>query len=273
VSTSRLYKKAPLALVVAEFRHPPSDPLTRGEIAGLKKNLEKLTPLHNPENQVQLQVVMNPAGPQMMPGQNRVANRFSSRDKQSSITFGPESIIVECTRYSGWTRFCELMAAAVTARQDTSPVDGLDRIGLRFIDEIRLGPLGNGSDWSGWVIDDLLPPRFDMLNLGLQPVQQQSAVQYATSSENETITLRYGAVDGPPVVTGGLNLVRAHVPPAGPYFLIDTDAAWTVGAGEPVPEMEAEGILATANRLHDSMEGLFESLITEKLRTEVFEVE
>jgi uncharacterized protein (TIGR04255 family) len=260
-------------LALVEIRHPEGDFLSRGDLAGLKQWLTSYTPLQKAEDVSEIQMIMNPGAQPTSSARTRVVHRFSSRDRRTSISFGTDSIVVETTDYKGWTGFCELISAALSARQEIAPIDGIERIGLRFIDEIRLDGSDGPIDWGEWVVSSLLPPQFASEDLGLTLSQQQSVVQYASARPEETITLRYGAVDGPPAVSSGPNFVRASTPPAGEYFLLDTDAAWTLTPGASVPEATADGVVQLASTLHASAKGLFEALITEKLRVEVFGIE
>jgi len=253
---------------VLEIKHPSSDFLSRGDLAGIKQQLEHVAPLQKAEDVSEFQMVVNGGNPPLSNSRNITVHRFSARDKRTSITYGSESILVETTDYVNWTWFRDLAVKAVAVRQEIAPVDGLERIGLRYIDEIRV-PVVGVVDWAGWVAPELLPPTFANTNVTLKPMQQQAVVQYSTDTEGDTLTLRYGAVIGPPAVTGGPNLVRANLPEPGPYFLIDTDSAWTLPPGTSVPELSLESVVEIANRLHVPAESIFEELITDKLRTEV----
>jgi len=79
------------------------------------------------------------------------------------------------------------------------------------------------------------------------------------------LTLRYGAVNGPPSVSGP---ARPQAPGPGHYFLLDTDAAWQ--PADSIPESEPARILGTFGRLHTDVSDLFESMLTPKVRKEVF---
>lgn len=269
MTEDRKYPHAPVALTVMEIKHPQSDFLSRGDLAGIKQKLEHLAPLQKAEDVAQVQMIMNPGAPAFSNSKNVTLHRFSSRDKRTSITYSNESIVVETTDYLNWTWFRGFVEVAVAVRQEIAPVDGIERIGLRYIDEIRVPTSGDPFDWREWVAPSLLPPAHE----GLQPLQQQAAVQYQVGDPEDTLTLRYGAVNGPPAVVVGPNLIRVDPPASGPYFLLDTDAAWTLGPGSPVPELSLDFVVETANRLHAPAEGLFEALVTDRSRTEVFEGE
>jgi len=102
-------------------------------------------------------------------------------------------------------------------------------------------------------------------DMNLTVAQQQSVVLYATDRPDETLTLRYGAVNGPPSVSGP---ARPQAPGPGHYFLLDTDAAWQ--PADSIPESEPARILGTFGRLHTDVSDLFESMLTPKVRKEVF---
>lgn len=269
VTEAKKYRHAPVALTVMEIKHPQSNYLSRGDLAGIKQKLEHVAPLQKAEDVAEVQMFMNPGAQPVSSSRNLTLHRFSTRDKRTSITYANESIVVETTDYLNWTWFRSFVEAAVSARQDIAPVDGIERIGLRYIDEIRVPSTGGSVDWREWVAPSLLPPKYQ----DLQPLQQQAVVQYKSGEPEDTLTLRYGAVNGPPAVVVGPNLVRANAPGVGPYFLLDTDSAWTLAPGAPVPVLSLSFVTETANRLHAPAEGLFEALITARSRTEVFESE
>lgn len=261
------YPNQPVALALVEVKHPESGPLSQPAIVALKAALRPYFPIHKTEEMTE---VMLTFGPGMGPGEHRQSSvpRFISRDRQSSVTFRVDAVVVETTRYPGWTEFKKLVEACLNAREDVAPVDGVERIGIRLIDEIRV-PSEPSPNWSEWVDQSLTGPRIKVDDLEMHVQQQQSVVQYGSSAPGETLTLRYGAIQGPPAVQSTPNLVRLNVPDVGPYFLLDTDAAWTVTDEVAVPAFDQSAILNVADRLHRPMKGLFERSITAQLRTKV----
>jgi len=273
VTGSRSYRNPPLALALVEVKHPESAPLSRGELAGLKAALLKVLPLQSSEDQLQVQFAVSPdASAGQAPSQRvRTVQRYLSRSRMTSASFTTDSFSIETTSYEGWREFRGLVALVATALKDVAPVDGMQRIGLRYIDEIRIPSAdAEAPDWSEWIHRDLIAP--NPRSLGLRPVQQQAVVQYRTDRPGEIVTLRYGAAVGPPVVGGG-PLARPSAPPPGPFFLLDTDAAWEVIPGEPVPEMDISFLVESTDRLHHRVKALFESALTPKLLNEVLDVQ
>lgn len=261
------YLHAPLVMAILEVKHPQSSALTRGELAALKAALVKVLPLQSTDEQVEVQVAIGAAGAaSVTPAQRlRTVHRFASRSRTASVSFTPDAFSLETTSYRGWREFRDMAKLVATALKDVAPVDGIQRIGLRYIDEIRV-PYAPDEvpDWREWIRADLIAPNA----LGLRPVQQQAVVQYRTDRPGETVTLRYGAIVGPPAVSSGA-LARPPAPASAPFFLLDTDAAWEVVPGDQIPELDIDFLIETAERLHEPVKSLFHAALTPKLVEEV----
>lgn len=266
MTTTPPYPRQPVALAIVEVKHPAADPMGRASVAALKNALKALFPIHKTEQMTEF--MFNPGVGAAGFQRAEHIPRFVSRDRQSSVTYRSDAVVIETTSYPGWTAFKELVEAGLDAREDVAPVDGVERIGIRYIDEIRVP--GNGTPvWQQWVDASLTGPTVDVSDLSLRMLQQQSVVQYISGRPGETLTLRYGAVEGPPAVASTPNLIRVGVPQPGPYFLLDTDAAWSVAEGMQIPPFEPKEIIGVADHLHRPMKELFERLISKRLREEV----
>jgi len=158
VTEAKKYIHAPVALTVMEIKHPQSNYLSRGDLAGIKQKLEHIAPLQKAEDVAQVQMILNPGVAPFGSSKNVMLHRFSTRDKRTSITYSNESVVVETTDYVNWTWFRNFVEVAVSVRQEIAPVDGIERIGLRYIDEIRVPGAGEFVDWQQWVAASLLPP-------------------------------------------------------------------------------------------------------------------
>src|SRR5665647_266980 len=276
VSEREVYPNAPLVLVAAEIRHPATDPLRPAQQTALKHALAALFPLSRP---AMLTSVTAVAGGQPQVTQTR-SPRFTSRDRTTSVTFRTEAIVVETTHYKQFERFVELITLAVSARLEAGPLDGLERVGLRYIDEIRVPELTDeSSSWQQWVDASLMGPASAATQLGLRAAHWQGLTVFETepamtsgaptnvpSNGNvDSLVVRYGPGEGYALDPGGE--LKRSVPPPGPFFLLDIDSFWT--AGGEVPPAEPDEILAHLIRLHGPVRILFESLITPRLRDEV----
>lgn len=277
MSDREVYPNAPLVLVAAEIRHPGADALDASQQAKIKRALAKTLPLSRPVTRTNVMAMAG--GPTQMT--QATSPRFTSRDRTTSATFHPEAVVVETTRYGQFERLLDLVSLSLDARLAVGSVDGLERIGLRYIDEIRVPEVTDDpTSWAQWVDSSLLGPASVVAPLGLRAAQWQgvavfSATSHASATTNagpeagkggeDSLVLRYGPGDGYAVDPGG-DLKRS-APPPGPYFLLDIDSFWT--SADQVPPLDRDELLADAVRLHAPVRVLFESLITERLREEV----
>ena len=105
--------------------------------------------------------------------------------------------------------------------------DGVLRIGLRYIDEIRVPNVGDEpEDWDGYINSQLLAAAAAELRpAGMNATAWQGRIQYQTEA-SYALTVRYGPQTGYAVDPEGPTR-RKSVHPPGPYFLLDSDAFWT----------------------------------------------
>lgn len=256
------YPNDPLALVLIELRHPPTEPPARTAMSIIKETLADWTPIFEQEEQRQINIETGESTPILL-------KKLVARDRRTSITFRPDAMTVEVTDYPGWQSFYPIVRAMVEARQDVSPVDGCIRIGLRYINEIR-APLEDPSGWAFWVADSLLGPKSELIDLKLTTKAQQHVVQCDGPEPGDSLTLRYAAGRGA-VIQSTPTLQRLREPPAdGDFFLMDIDSAWSDPA-KRIPALECELVDEVSERLHTPISPLFESLITDNLRTQVLD--
>ena len=193
------------------------------------------------------------------------ALRWSSRDKRTVVTVRPDSISVETTKYRRYEDVRLLLEKSLTALADAIVPDGVTRIGLRYIDEIRV-PSNDDSGiprWDEWVDGSLLGPHDIEIGQGLLPVRNEGASAFS-GGDSTRLVLRYGAQDT--YVVGSTPQLRRPLPAPGPLFKLDIDSYWQP---EDIPAFAPARILAMADKLHGPVRSIFEGLITDKLRNEV----
>ena len=136
---------------------------------------------------------------------------------------------------------------------------------LRYIDEIRIpDTVPVNETWADWVDGSLLGPAPMGSRLGLLAAEWQGLVRF-DAGPGRSIVLRYGPREGYAVDPGGD--LKRPMADSGPFFLLDIDSFWTP-TGE-IPEFDSGRILAVVDELHAPVSQLFETLITERLRSEV----
>jgi uncharacterized protein (TIGR04255 family) len=262
VADRETYPNAPVVLVAVEARHPDAALLSPGEQGEMKRLLASSFPLPQPVQNTRLITTAAGSPPTI---ENEMVPRFATRDQTTAVTFGGQAVSIETTKHQTFEHLCQLVRISVEARQKVAPVDGLMRLGLRYVDEIRVPDIcGDAIGWGEWVDASLLGPARVGARLGLVPEQSQGATVFGRG-DGRQIAVRYGPREGFAIMPGGL--LQRTTPPPGPFFLLDIDSFWTP-IGE-VPEFTTEKIVDLCADLHDPVSQLFESLITDRLRAEV----
>ncbi len=259
------YPNAPVVLVALEVRHPTADPLTAAQRNTIKRRLGSHVPIMRTGQLQQLTVLQPVEGPPATSDlRAEEFPRYFSRDNTAAVSVRAEAIIIETTRYAQWEQMRALVTDVLEVRQEIGGVDGVERVGLRYVDEIRV-PGGPGQDWAPWVDPTLLGPATVGDELGLAAAHWQGISAFTPGPE-WTIVLRYGPREGFAVDPGGD--LKRPTPTPGPFFLMDIDSFWTPSEG--VPEFDVKALLTTCDELHAPVRTLFERLITDRLREEVF---
>ena len=156
MASREVYPNAPLRLVTAEFRFPLSPILAGGDLlSALSKALGGELPIIEPVPQgLQMTLGAEVQPPKMTSG----GFRLLSRDRTAAVTVVPSRLAIETTVYEHWETFRESIETALRAiGEELQAVVGLDRVGLRYINEIRI-PGGSTSveRWMPYISEDLL---------------------------------------------------------------------------------------------------------------------
>lgn len=266
--THEVYPNAPLALVAVEVRFPNAAtgrPLPITLQRSFRDVLGESWVIETSKVQ-QLSVSIGPAGavPQALPPVT--IPRFTVRDRTLAVALTEESMTIEATQYRHYPDFRQIVERAATAAADVLVPDGIARIGMRYIDEIRVPDAQeeNPSAWREWVDTSLLAPQLQgMAQAGFGSAGWEGAAQYATGP-NQKLVLRYGPRTGYVVNPVG-PLKRPRSPSPGPLFALDFDCFW-----EPpdIPEFDPETVMSTCDELRAPIRALFDMLITAKLLAE-----
>ncbi len=258
----------PLALTVLEIRYPElSGEFGEETLHIVWQAVRGRLPLH--ESQTDDQVEVTPGAPVPVSVKRRPVLRFSSRDRTTALLVKQDALAIETTAYAGWSQsFRPLVEEATRALGDASPPDGVERIGLRYIDEIRVRGIGEKpGDWKGYINDHLLAAAHpDMIPFGMRAQEWQGVVRYRTSASS-TLVVRYGPQWGHAADPAGPTR-RKSPPPPGHFFLLDSDSYWS--DEEEVPEYDPKWIMDRCDQLHAPSSEFFTIAATDRLRDEVF---
>lgn len=261
VNEHEVYPNAPVVVATVEIRHTETPVLTQPERKLVKQALSQWTPIQRSSKQ--LAVTLMPAAPGAGDQSVEEFPKYFSRDSMLAISFRKEAVVVEATRYDGWLKFRAIIEAAIAARAKIGVPDAVERIGIRYLNEIR-PPEPAPVDWPKWVNSNILGPMELSDAVGLEAKQWQGLAVYGPS-QGRSLVMRYAPGDGQAVETGQ-ELVRTEFVP-GPFMWIDIDSFWLHEA--TLPEFDTDSLMAKGDELHTPLRAIFEKLITPKLRDEV----
>jgi uncharacterized protein (TIGR04255 family) len=266
VSKREVYPNALIVLVAIEIRHPTHGPLDRSQVLQLSTLIREVLPL---PDEVTMVTVELQAGPDRQPTQRQTVMsvpRWTTRDKRTALTIRGDGLVIETSRYHSYEQMRKLLDLALRARTAVSAPAGVERIGLRYIDEIRV-PVDKTQGepaWQEWVDPSLLGPVHIGADLGLTAAGGEGLAVFSGDGD-KALVLRYGVQDDYAVQS--TPQLRRPLPPPGPLFKLDIDSYWQ--PGNEVPEFTVDSILDCADELHEPVNGVFESLISDRLREEV----
>lgn len=267
-----VYPNAPIALAVCEVRLPPSGVQIPDEhVTGLRDLLGDVLPVVQSQSRQHVNIDMNPRDPKPPSVTAERILQLTDRIQSIVVQVAPESVVIKTADYQGWDRFRPLLGRVLRATRDVVDPNGYLRVGLRYIDEIRL-PEGGGevTDWTGYLNDALLAPAtLGEADQELESRGWQTVAQFESASQH-TVVVRYGPNDGH-AVNPAEPPRRRRTPPQGPYFLFDIDSYWE--SDGTIPEFNPDSIATLCDELHRPVRALFDAAVTDRLRDDVLRKE
>ncbi|MCB0931591.1 MAG: TIGR04255 family protein [Mycobacterium sp.] len=256
-----VYSQPPVVMVTAQATFIDSPRLRQPEnLASLSAALQDRFPLSD-----QISMGMGAAAapgqmPQMVP---QFAQVLRNADATESLTVTSWSITYETTAYIEFDMFLTGLVASCHALVALNIRPALRRIGLRYINEIRVPePMTDMRDWATWI---------DPVALGAM----------AITPDDVPVRTLQGAVSFDLGGGGGLNvgcaaipqggavnpqfLVRPPVPP-GPCFVVDLDGYFEVGEGVTM-QLNNDVVGETLTTVHGPIGTAFQRVITDNARS------
>lgn len=194
--------------------------------------------------------------------------RMLDRRRQLSIGVMPTALVVETTAYERFETFAEVIARALDALERSAQPAGAQRVGLRYVDEIRVPAVEKLADWEDYVNPTLMPG-LHIIGDGYEPTRTETQVQFTLDERLRTV-MRCGAMDGFVVDPNGILKVRRVE--SGMFFLLDLDSSWTADESE-IPPFSKEEVVEICSQLRVPIRAAFEASITDRLRDEVLRKE
>lgn len=257
----QIYSAAPLRLVAFEVQYGFAPTLaTEQGRADVYRRLQDHYPIADAQVRVGFEFVVGPAGSAAQPQPPQAAELvLVDRERTRSVTVGATALSVQSVIYEGAEAFERAITMALEAVADAG-ISTAQRVGLRFVDEIRAAGIERASDWLQYVSADLVSPlRF----AGEYSVEQAQGVLALRASNDIHVVMRFGPGTGYAVNPDG----RLRLPPpAHPhFFLLDIDTFWADPA-DGMHAFDVDAVLALYRQLDDPAHVLFERAITDRAR-------
>lgn len=257
-----VFHNSPLALVAAEIRFSDAPRLRQpGVLDSIAVAMESTLPVHSQaEGGVHIQIV-NGQPQQVQPVAGRVMRDV---DGTAAMSVFPDRLSFETTAYSDYATFREQVVSCVAALVDAGVAPAIQRVGLRYLDEIRVADpkVADAREWGDWVDRRLV----DHLQLGpsMAQVSRAEGIILYDLGEGRGLNFRFAALPvGAVVVTN--NLARPPFPENVPFFVLDFDGYQDFG-GPKATLLDANVVAICLDAVHDPAGATFQSSITEQAR-------
>ena len=264
VNPAEVQPNAPVALVTLEIRHPATEALTESTARELKQRLITDLPIERAAQDVQWGMTAPGQPPQ--PVQDRFV-RYSNRENTTAASLKNQAIVVETTAYTNFDTFLDIAMRVVDARSSVTNLVGIERIGLRYVLEIRVPAGVDGRiEWTNWIDESLLGPQ-RLAPGGLTLTEWQGAAVYREAQPGKSLIVRYGPGVGQ-ALDAQYHLRRVTPAGTGQFFLMDIDSFWTPPTGT-IPEYNRESLVSTYRDLYAPAQTVFQDMLTSRLKDEL----
>lgn len=253
-----VYPNAPLAIVTAEIRFG-YEPRLKSDTA--RDRFAEAVRRTFPRLSAEQAVTFTVAGPDGGGTTVEPQVRATRSDRQATVSLNASALSLSMSgrAYVDYeSSFAPLMAVAIDGVREAAGEVPIQRLGLRYIDEIRPPRPPADGDWSAWVNGALLGATGALDD----PVTGHRSVTTFARGHGRTITFNAGRFDGGSVVDAALPFFSEHDAP-GPLFVIDVDSAWEPENHAP---LDPGTVAETLADLHAPVGGVFQWSITDAAR-------
>lgn len=254
-----IFPESPLALVAVEIRFTDAARLrqqqTKDEIAIA---LEDRFPFADRLNHMDVSLAESEQ-PQV---QNQSGVVLKNKASSESLTVTSDSLTYETTAYTSFDDLLSAVAVACDALIDAKVRPALQRIGLRYIDEVRVPTqITDARQWSQWVDKRLV----DQLYVGPDQshVKMMQGVNSYDLGDGRGLNFRYAALDQGPIVVPKF-LTRSFIS-SGPFFVLDFDGFHELSSGQTVP-LSSSIVSESLTAVHAPCGTAFQRSITDAAR-------
>ncbi|WP_410644984.1 TIGR04255 family protein [Amycolatopsis sp. lyj-346] len=254
-----IFAQSPLALVAAEIRFTDAARLrqqqTKDEVTIA---LEGRFPFAEPLHQTDFNLTSG-ASPQI---QQRAGVVLKNTKSTETLTIMSESVTYETTSYVSFDKLLESVVAACEALAASKVKPALQRVGLRYIDEVRVpNKITDVRQWSRWIDHHLVD------HLAVGPEGQTATMAQSVSTfdlgEGRGLNFRSAALNQGPIVVP--QHLKREVQESGPFFVLDFDGFQDFTQGQLVP-LNPGIVRETLSAVHVPCGTAFQRSITDEAR-------
>jgi uncharacterized protein (TIGR04255 family) len=256
-----VFANSPLALVTTEVRFTDAPRLRQPEtLDAIAVALESILPVHaQVQRGVGVQIVNGQ--PQMQPLRGRVMKNI---DSTVALSVLPDRFSFETTAYAEYGTFREGAIACAEALIATGVTPAIQRVGIRYLDEIRVpdGDIGDVRGWSEWVDGRLV----DHVQLGpdAAPVPRSEGIISYALGNRRGLNFRFAALPvGAVVITS--DLVRQPFDDTVPVFVLDFDG-YQDFSGPDATLLNTDTVAGALDAVHGPAGEAFQKAITDRAR-------
>jgi uncharacterized protein (TIGR04255 family) len=255
-----VFEATPLVLVAAEIRFTDSPRLRQqATLDKISIALEDRFPAPRPIPEMGFQISVGTA-PQPMPPSTLV--RLTNAANTESISLTSTSLLYETTHYTEFSELLAVVQRAGSALVEAGVLPVVERVGLRYIDEVRVPDLiTDARQWSQWIDHRLI----DHLAVGPadRPVTTTQGVTNYDLGNEKGLNFRYAAFPDGSVVDPNL-LSRRREAASGPFFVLDFDGYQNIP--QSTTRLDTGVIGKSLEAVHDPAGEIFQRSITDKAR-------
>ncbi|MDQ1250038.1 MAG: hypothetical protein QG597_4415 [Actinomycetota bacterium] len=257
-----IFPNAPLALVAAEIRFTDAARLrqqqAKDEVTiALEERFPFAEPLQGAEANLNLGLGGTP--PQI---RERLGVVLKNANSTESLTIMSQSLTYETTSYSSFEDLLEAVAAACDALEAAKVRPAVQRIGLRYIDEVRVPePVTDVRQWGRWINDRLV----GYLDLGPEdvPATETQNVSTYDLGDGRGLNVRFAALDQGPIVVS--QFLKRPAVASGPFVVLDFDGFHDFTGQDAVP-LSVEVARDSLSTVHVPCGNAFQRSITAEAR-------
>lgn len=258
-----VFPASPLALVAAEVRFSVAPRLrqqaTLDEIAIA---LESRFPVQQPPGEG-MSLLLGGDASQLTIGQGGGGLLLRDVSGTTALTILPNRMTLETTAYSEFPAFKADLVTSCDALAEAGVISAIERVGLRYIDEIRVpaGTISDARDWADW-IDPRLVDHVSVGPRGVPVTMSQGLISYMLD-EQRTLNVRFAALPNGAVVQPTTLARKPFV--EGPLFVLDFDGSQDM-SGATATLFSTEVISSAIDAVHGPAGETFQNTITDRAR-------